>query len=449
MLYLIRIGPGPGLGGGSGDTTGGDDEEEDTGRDTDPDDPAGPTDPSPDPGDDNPSFGGGGDDDDDDSDFGQPEEPEQPEQPEEQPEEEEPDPDAFQNLFVDIADSTIRVDAETTLDISAATVGGDFPTVSNPLSVESEDPSVAVVSGTDTVVGTGVGETDIVATVSGVDGLLESDVSVTVERKEVQVDQPQQPSDPAEFILPFGAFNGIPGVSGAQNISITIPQVQDITGALVDALPTFGQVNRIVSREVGSITIPEPPSVGSIAQEVLDTLDEAGVPSLTEVTATINAELRGLDIPSVDDITAPIDETISDVQQDINSSIDGLLTDIDQSIASVDRFVQDGIDGIQSAVDDVQDGIDTALEDIESGFSDVQDSIDEIAESIPSKDNIVSDTTDAVIETIEEDIIPTQEGVLLTDDPPRFFAIAIENFLQEALSESTKRQIGNSVAEER
>jgi len=88
-------------------------------------------------------------------------------------------------------------------------------------------------------------------------------------------------------------------------------------------------------------------------------------------------------------------------------------------------------------VDDVQDGIDTALEDIESGFSDVQDSIDEIAESIPSKDNIVSDTTDAVIETIEEEIIPTQEGVLLTDDPPRFFAIAIENFLQEALSTDT------------
>jgi len=297
MLYLIRIGPGPGLGGGSGDD---DEPADDGGRDTDPDDPAGPTDPSPDPGDDDPSFGGGGgapEDDNDDSGSTQPEEPEQPEQPEEEPEEPEPDPDAFQNLFVDIADSTIRVDAETSLDISARTVGGDFVPVDAPLSVESEDTSVAVVSGTDTVVGTGVGETDIVATVSGVDGLLESDVSVTVERKEVQVDQPQQPSDRAEFILPFGAFNGIPGVSGAQNVTITIPQVQDITGAVTDALPTFGQVNRIVSREVGSITIPEPPSVGSIAQEVLDTLDEAGVPSLTEVTATINAELRGLDPP--------------------------------------------------------------------------------------------------------------------------------------------------------
>jgi len=437
MLYLIRVGPGPGLGSGSGDTTAGDDEEEDTGRTTDPDDPAGPTDPSPDPGDDDPTFGDGGASSGDDSDATEPTQPEQPEQPEEEPEEPEPDPDAFQNLFVDIADSTIRVDAETPLDISARTVGGEFVPVDAPLSVESENRDVATVGGTDTVVGTGVGETDIVATVQGVDGLLEADDSVTVEQRAVTVEQPQQPSDAAEVILPFSVFNAIPNVRKARDIRITIPQVQDITGAVTDALPTFGQVNRIVSREVNSITIPEPPSVGSIAQEVLDTLDAAGVPSLTEVTATINAELRGLDIPSVDEITAPIDETISDVQQDINSSIDGLLTDIDQSIASVDRFIQDGIDGIQSGVADVQDGIDTALEDIESGFTDIQDSIDEIAESIPSKDEIVSDTTDAVITGIEEDIIPTQEGVLLTDDPPRFFAIAIENFLQEALSADT------------
>jgi archaellum component FlaC len=369
--------------------------------------------------------------------------------PEEEPEEEDT---TITKLFLEFDTATLGPTGSTTTSVSAQLANGAFTDTVIDEDYSSDDTSVATVSSVGTVFAQGVGTADITATVSTVDGPVSDTEEVTVEQSEQPVTVPGQPSDAARVRFPFSIFNAIPGIEEAEDFVVTIPQLTDIGSTVDSVVPSLQQIATAVDAEITFPEfpdIPQPPSLAGIGNTVFATLDNFGVPTLTEVTATINAELRGLDIPSVDEITAPIDETISDVQQDINSSIDGLLTDIDQSIASVDRFIQDGIDGLQSAVDDVQRSIDTAVEDIDSGFSDVQEAIDELPDSVPSLEDIVADTTAAVITAIEEEIIPTQEGVLLTDDPPRFFAIAIENFLQEALSESTKRQIGNSVGEER
>jgi hypothetical protein len=441
VLLLIRIGPGPGLDPRPPDDGDDDDDEDDGGRGTDPDDPAGPTDPSPDPGDDDPTGPGGGppeDDDPVDRDPGGGPDPDPLPEPEPEPE---PDPDAFTDLFVDLGDRTIRADEETSVSVEARTVAGDFVPVPNPLSLESGDPDVAVVSGGDTAVGVGPGETEIVAQASGVDGLVSADVDLSVDPAPVDVDQPLQPSDPAEVILPFGAFNGIPGVSGARNVRLTVPQLPDITGAVTDALPTFGQLNRVVSREVGAIDIPQPPTPTDIADAVLDTLDAAGVPSLTEVTATIDAELRTLDIPDPADIVDPIEEAVGDVQRDLRGAIDGLLTDIDQSIASVDRFVQDGIDGLQATVDGVAADLEALSGAVDEGFTELEAAVDELPDSVPALDDIASEVTDSVVTEIEDELVPTVEGVSLLDDPVAFFEVAVEGVLEDLLSNDTQRDI--------
>jgi len=437
MLYLINIGPGPGGGSGSGDNTGDDDDGD---RDTDPDDPAGPTDPSPSPGDDNPAGGAPEDDNGGTSPPPEPEEPEQPEQPEEPEQPVEEEDTTITKLFLEFDTATLGPTGSTTTSVSAQLANGDFTDTVIDEDYSSDDTSVATVSSVGTVFAQGVGTADITATVSTVDGPVSDTEEVTVERSEQPVTVPGQPSDASRVRFPFSIFNAIPGIEEAEDFVVTIPQLTDIGNTVDSVVPSLQQIATAVDAEITFPEfpdIPQPPSLAGIGNTVFGTLDEFGVPTLTEVTATVNAELRGLNDVAAGDILDPVDDTIASLQDDVEGVIDDTEAFLDESISATEAVIDDTLSGIDSAVGDVQDSIDTALEDIDSGFSDVQEAIDELPDSVPSLEDIVADTADAVITAIEEDIIPTQEGVLLTDDPPRFFAIAIENFLQEALSTET------------
>jgi len=440
MLYLIRIGPGPGGGGGSGD----DDEPDDgDGRDTDPDDPAGPTDPSPDPGDDNPDAGddnGAPEDDNGDGASTDPEEPQQPEVPE-QPEEEEDT--TITKLFLEFDTATLGPTGSTTTDLSAQLANDEFTDDVGLADFSSDDTSVATVTDVGTVFAQGIGTADITASVDTPDGTVSDSEEVTVEQSEQPVTVPGQPSDASRVRFPFSIFNAIPGIEEAEDFVVTIPQLTDIGNTVDSVVPSLQQIATAVDAEITFPEfpdIPEPPSLGDIGNTVFTTLNVFGVPTLTEVTATVNAELRGLNDVAAGDILDPVDDTIDTLQDDVEGFIDDTEQVLDASINATEAVIDDTLSGIDSAVGDVQDSIDTALEDIDSGFSDVLDTLTEVQESIPSLEDIVADTTDAVITAIEEDIIPVQEGILLTDDPPRFFAIAIENFLDDALSADTKQR---------
>ena len=264
-----------------------------------------------------------------------------------------------------------------------------------------------------------------------------------MERSEQPVTVPGEPSDASRVRFPFSIFNGIPGIEEAEDFVVTIPQLTDIGNTVDSVVPSLQQIATAVDAEITFPEfpdIPQPPSLGEIGQIVFNVLDNFGVPTLTEVTATVNAELRGLNDVAAGDILDPVDDTIASLQDDVEGVIADTEQFLDESISATEAVIDETLSGIDSAVRGVQDSIDTALEDIDSGFSDVQDTLTEVQDSIPSREDIVADTTDAVITGIEEDIIPTQEGVLLTDDPPRFFAIAIENFLDDALSTDTKQR---------
>jgi len=165
------------------------------------------------------------------------------------------------------------------------------------------------------------------------------------------------------------------------------------------------------------------------------------IPGITEaedfiVTVPQLGDIRGLfetEVPTVSDIAQAVSSEVTVPElPDVPS-----VADIrDELLVGPDTATLPTITNLR----DAQESIDAVATDVTDGVTDLQDTLTEVQDSIPSLEDIVTDTTAAVIREIEAQIIPTQEGVLLTDDPPRFFAIAIENFLDEALSADTKQR---------
>jgi len=360
--------------------------------------------------------------------------------PEEAPEPTEPVQTRIEQLFLDFDADTLGPTGSTTTDVSAQLSSGKVTDTVADVNYSSDDTSVATVSSVGTVFAEGTGTADITATVSTVDGPVSDTEPVTVERSEQPVTVPGQPSDAARVRFPFSIFNAIPGIEEAEDFVVTIPQRADIRQLLNDVVPSQQDIAEAVTAEITFPEFPDVPSESDIRGELLAGEPFATVPTVSQLRDETQAAVDSIDIPeppAVEDITDPVDSTIDALQEDLEGFIDDTEASLDESISATETAIDNTLSDIDSAVSDAQDSIDTAVADIDSGFSDVQDAIDELPDSVPSLEDIVADTTAAVITEIEAQIIPTQEGVLLTDDPPRFFAIAIENFLQEALSTDT------------
>jgi archaellum component FlaC len=351
---------------------------------------------------------------------------------------------AITDLFLDFPEGPLAVGQSAALELTGRTAGGEVGVSVPDARFEAADPDVVTVDEFGVVTGISKGVGDIVASVQNPRQRIADDVRVTVE-SDARIDQPTQPPEPDEFILPFSVINAIPGIkSGAEDVPITIPQIGDIEQSLSRIVPSIEDIADIVSGEIRSLDIPDPLDTSAIEASVSRVLGDFDVPSLSQVTQTIDAELRQLDIPeppSVDEILDPIDDALVNVQQDLETAIDELLTDIDQSIASVDRFIQDSIDSLQTTVDSVSEDIDALTEDIDTGLTDVQSTVNSIDETVPSLGDIVADVTESVIDEIEAQIIPEAEGVLLTDDVPQFLTITVEDFLAQTLSTETKQRL--------
>jgi hypothetical protein len=361
--------------------------------------------------------------------------------------------------------ATLTPGEERTLVIKGVAANGETFALTDGLSFTSSNPGVVTVSDDGRLEAFGRGSAAVTATFDG--GIGEPSITENFTVEPPDEGQPEEPGpgpgpapapeepepinpelpqlnpEPGVYVLPFSVLNAAPFLQGVPDVTIRIPTELSIE-RIVDRVTLSQSEAETAARD--GVDIPEFPDVPS-AFDIFDELTSGepfnSVPTLQELRTETQAAVDSIDIPeppAVEDITDPVDSTIDALQGDLESFIDDTEAFLDESISATEAVLDDTLSGIDSAVGDVQDSIDTALEDIDSGFSDVQDTLTEVQESIPSLEDIVADTTAAVITEIEAQIIPTQEGVLLTDDPPRFFAIAIENFLDEALSADTKQR---------
>jgi hypothetical protein len=352
--------------------------------------------------------------------------------------------DAVTDLFLDLDGDAVAVGESVPLLLSARLADGTFTDSVPDARYESADRDIVTVDSDGVVTGVSPGVGDIVASVQTPQGRVATDLRVNVEQRQQIRTPPAQPPEADTVLFPFSIFNAVPGIEGAEDFTVRIPQIGDIEQSLVRIVPSISDIDRIVSGEIRSLDIPDPLDTSAVEASVSRVLGDFDVPSLPAVTRTIDAELRQLDIPeppTVDEILDPIDETLSGVQQDLETAIDELLTDIDQSIAAVDRFVQDSIDSLQTTVDSVSADIESLTADIDETFTDVQETLTEIEAKVPTLDEIVSDVTDSVIAEIEAEIIPAADGVLLTEDVPQFLTITVEDFLQQSLSAETQQNL--------
>jgi hypothetical protein len=270
-------------------------------------------------------------------------------------------------------------------------------------------------------------------------------IEVTVSRSvgnlpEVPVPSPPEPVDEetaTAFELPFTPFNDSPLFSGFENPVIDVPQkgdIQDVIGAqglslraitqnLNDGLqqlndPTADAVAQAVTRSISFPEVPEPPSPGDIGTEVLDVFDDA-----------IEATERGF----------------VDVLQGAEDAAEATEDTLTETVEPALDAIEPTVDSIETAVNDLPEDIattgDLAFSSLQDDVAQLQTDIENLSLDVPEPDFPEVPTVEDITGAIESEIVPTQEGVLLTDDPPRFFDIAIENFLQETLTEETKAGI--------
>jgi hypothetical protein len=371
----------------------------------------------------------------------------------------------IESLRMEPGGATLTPGEERTLVIEGITADGTTFPLTDGLSFTSSNPGVVTVSADGRLEAFGRGSAAVTATFDG--GIGEPSITENFTVEPPDEGQPEEPGpgpgpapapeepepinpelpnlnpEPGVYVLPFSVLNAAPFLQGVPDVTIRIPTELSIE-SIVDRVTLSQSEAEAAARD--GVDVPEPadpPAEDDIFAEFTDGEPFNSVPTLEELRTETQDAVDSIDIPeppAVEDITDPVDSTIDALQEDLESFIDDTETFLDDSISATEAVIDDTLDGIDSAVGDVQDSIDTALADIDSGFSDVQDTLAETQESIPSLEDIVADTTAAVITEIEAQIIPTQEGVLLTDDPPRFFAIAIENFLDEALSAATKQR---------
>jgi len=169
--------------------------------------------------------------------------------------------------------------------------------------------------------------------------------------------QEQQTRD---FTLPFGVLNNIPGVSGVDDVTLSIPTIAGIVCSIKQALPTLEQIRMVVRAEARDALQGVPAPV----VEVDETLFGTEIENLPElITEGILQELP--DIPTIEDIDEALDRVIEDITEelpevdlspieDAQEAIEDVQEDIEELDPLGDRSLSEAfLDLLEDSVDDV------------------------------------------------------------------------------------------------
>jgi len=311
--------------------------------------------------------------------------------------------------------------------------------------------------------------------------------AVTVNPPEVTPEQPQQPSGVSEFIIPLSFFNASPLFDGLEDVSFTVPQISGITEAVAENTADLTDIEDTVDSAVDSIDIPEPPSLSDIGGEVDTALTEAGLPSLSDISQSVNTRVLTLEtklgLPSlpddedivslldsaesgVSDVTTAVDTTVSDTIDTADNAFESVQGNLQADINAVQTALQQDVTAAQTTLDEIQgtaadfegvtlpglqDSVDSITTDLLGEVPDIPTAIDNRVTAleedlgISGDSELVFPTVDEFVSSVQDELIPTVTAadgteVGLLDATPRFISIALEDFLAEALSAETQQR---------
>jgi len=210
-------------------------------------------------------------------------------------------------------------------------------------------------------------------------------IEVTVSRSvgnlpEVPVPSPPEPVDEetaTAFELPFTPFNDSPLFSGFENPVIDVPQKGDIQ----DVIGAQGLSER------GFVDVLQ--GAEDAAEATEDTLTETVEPALDAIQPTVNS----------------IETAVNGIPEDIATTGDLAFSSLQDDVAQL------------------------------------QTDIESLSLDVPEPDFPEVPTVEDITGAIEDELVPTVEGVSLLDDPIGFFDVAVEGVLEDLLSNDTQRDI--------
>ena len=334
-------------------------------------------------------------------------------------------------------DEPLRIGETIGLGSSFSASVGSGSDIEADVVLESEDPDVARITDAGDIEGVSRGTATITGSVTNAAGSTSDTVRVQVVAGETDVDFPEQPGDRATFVIPLSVFNEAPFFAGFRDITLTIPQVEDISNVAQRVLPGVSDIRGVVRTEVNALDIPDPPTTAEIATAVSGEITLPEVPSLEAIGTEV------LDV--LDSAVSDAERGFADVLEGAETAADGALTALEDTIAPAVESVQTTVDGIQEDINGLPEDIattgDLAFSSLQDDVAQLQTDIENLSLDAPEPDFPEVPTVEDITGAIEDELVPTVEGVSLLDDPIAFFDVAVEGVLEDLLSNDTQRDI--------
>jgi len=316
----------------------------------------------------------------------------------------------------------------------------------------------------------GENELEVQVTAAGFRTTTRAEIDLTVEEAVPPEEQGDaqvvaQPSEESQFRLPFGALNAFPGVTGVEDLVLTVPQLADIEDALDRRVPSLDEVAAQARQGVLERTLPE--SLRTV-EGVLDDLAQLDLPEVDDIP-TVEEIVEEIEIPTAADLadevpgTQDIAETVvqaiefpeipqppsvqeiaDEAEEEIVSPLEGFLsaqtqalrTEIDDVVGDIGDDLADDFDSLGQAVQGAVDDIAGVQEDVETVLDDLGTALDRLPE----------DFQQAVQNGLEAGE-PTVDDVGLFSDPVGFFGAALSQGFEAQADDGRLEEIEDRLQE--
>jgi len=257
-------------------------------------------------------------------------------------------------------------------------------------------------------------------------------------------------------------------------LNTVVPSAQDNASAVTGEIsfPEFPDVPSVTDIRV-ELLAGEPFSTAPTVSQLRDETQAAVDPITTQIDGSILPE--GVTVTS---LLQDAESTVSDLQTTLDTTVDSSIETADNAFESVQSNLQDSFDtGIetvqgeittaQTTLDEIQgtaaefegvtlpglqDSVDSITGDLLGEVPDIPTAIDNRVTSLEESLGLTEDTelvfptVDDFVSSVQDELIPTVTAtdgteVGLLDATPRFISIALEDFLDDALSAATKQRV--------
>jgi hypothetical protein len=221
--------------------------------------------------------------------------------------------------------------------------------------------------------------------------------------------------------LELSALNGIPGVSGVEDVSFRIPELSDIREEIDQAVPALDEISR---------------EVDDVVRDALQDVDifDGGVDQLLD---DIGQELDDRLDDLVDDIQDEIDQALDDLDP---LDLSGLEVDIQGSLFDIE---QDFVDLLAAALDQA-DLVEVAqfpsLDELLGPLEEVQTALDDL--EVPTAEDVAEEAVDQLTDALTD-----LAGGDLLADPDQFIDDQLDRITGSLVSEEARQDLQETIEE--